>query len=463
MTLIGSQDTGLGNVDTAGQDDGGGGVGTIDEIISSDGSITVTNPTGPIVDLTGAGTLKNIDSPDGSISVSSGTGPTAHIEVADKTAPLIAKFSGAIIASEGASSGFLADAGGDLSLGNSAQVDAQLYPTAARTFAVLRVTAVGGGDPSVAYTVTLYKNGAPTAQHVTVAAGTAAGTVLTDTGNPIAFAANDKFDLFCSSAASLSGSLALSAVLEGPGGGTSGAGIAGYSWLSTQLGRANALLPGGVPLLDSPWYTDLIVNPGQNNLNQGIEFSIGPVGTGGATPAPKPGGVYLLDTGTTANSTCDIGTPNSDSFILQNPLAGPFYVSSRCLIPSPGSGNAQAAHNMVFMVDGGNQEAIIFQIAFVAGVATYFLAMTTVAGGNVTLQSTAPVDLGNGHDYAVGFDGTTIAAYVDGVVVPDLSTTNLAGVSMNTLRMAARVENNAAAISVQMYADKLCVIQRSMQ
>jgi hypothetical protein len=50
MTLIGGQDTGLGNVDTAGQAAGDGG-GDIVEITSSDGSVSITNPDGPVVDL----------------------------------------------------------------------------------------------------------------------------------------------------------------------------------------------------------------------------------------------------------------------------------------------------------------------------------------------------------------------------------------------------------------------------
>lgn len=52
MTLLGSQDTGLGSVDTAsgGAGDGGGG-GDIEEITSTDGSVTITGPTGPITDL----------------------------------------------------------------------------------------------------------------------------------------------------------------------------------------------------------------------------------------------------------------------------------------------------------------------------------------------------------------------------------------------------------------------------
>jgi hypothetical protein len=50
MTLIGGQDTGLGNVDTAGQVEGEG-TGSIVEITSSDASVEVTNAFGPVVDL----------------------------------------------------------------------------------------------------------------------------------------------------------------------------------------------------------------------------------------------------------------------------------------------------------------------------------------------------------------------------------------------------------------------------
>jgi hypothetical protein len=50
MTLLGSQDTGLGNVDTAGQPPAGTG-GSIVEVTSPDGSVTIANPTGPDVQL----------------------------------------------------------------------------------------------------------------------------------------------------------------------------------------------------------------------------------------------------------------------------------------------------------------------------------------------------------------------------------------------------------------------------
>jgi hypothetical protein len=50
MTLLGSQDTGLGNVDTAGQPPAGAG-GAIVEMTSPDGSVTIANPTGPDVQL----------------------------------------------------------------------------------------------------------------------------------------------------------------------------------------------------------------------------------------------------------------------------------------------------------------------------------------------------------------------------------------------------------------------------
>jgi hypothetical protein len=54
MSLLGSQSTGLGSVPTAAGGTGagaGGGGGTIREITSADGSVVVTNPTGPVTDL----------------------------------------------------------------------------------------------------------------------------------------------------------------------------------------------------------------------------------------------------------------------------------------------------------------------------------------------------------------------------------------------------------------------------
>lgn len=165
-------------------------------------------------------------------------------------APVIGKFSGAVIAGEGPSSGFLADPGGDIALGASAQTDPQLYPTAARTFTTMRVTAVGGGDPSLPITVTLYKNGAATAQHVVIPAGTAAGTVIVDSSHPIAFTANQKFDVFTSTTGSISGSLAVSVTLEGPAGGGGGGGGGGSINLITSNDGSIAVVDPSGPTVD---------------------------------------------------------------------------------------------------------------------------------------------------------------------------------------------------------------------
>jgi hypothetical protein len=60
VSLLGSQSTGLGSVPTAAGGSGAGaGGGTIREITSTDGTVTITNPTGPVVDLSvlGAGEI----------------------------------------------------------------------------------------------------------------------------------------------------------------------------------------------------------------------------------------------------------------------------------------------------------------------------------------------------------------------------------------------------------------------
>jgi hypothetical protein len=61
VSLIGSQATGLGSVPTAAGGRGaGGGDGTIRQITSDDGSVVVTNPNGPVTDLSVPGALEII-------------------------------------------------------------------------------------------------------------------------------------------------------------------------------------------------------------------------------------------------------------------------------------------------------------------------------------------------------------------------------------------------------------------
>ena len=197
--LIGGELLGAGSVRLAGDDgNGGGGGGTITEIESSDGSITVTNGTGPIVDLTRP----------------AGSGDPI----------IIGKFTGVIPTGEGDAFTYLADPGQVVATAAGAEVDPQLYPTDARTFRTLRVTAVNGNASLNPYTVELYINGAATLQAVVIPAGAAPGTVVADGAHPLACAANDTFDLLASVAI---GDITriVSAVLEGvPGGGGGGGG-----------------------------------------------------------------------------------------------------------------------------------------------------------------------------------------------------------------------------------------------
>jgi hypothetical protein len=301
-------------------DKGGGGDGTITTVESTDGSVVVTNPTGPVVDLS-APAVKTIESTDGSIIITNPSGPTTNLKVAGATPPVV-----------------------------------------------------------------------------------------------------------------------------------------GFSWLSTQLARASLVSTA----LDTPWYTDLIINPGKNLGGQDIEFSLPVTGSGSATAvATKPGGVYLLDTGASASSTAGIGTPNSGSFIVQNPSAGPFYLSSRILaVAVSGAGQLYA----VQALNSSNNEAVQLVIALNGGgIPVWVLLLSTAAGTTIVHETSPSVDLANAHDMAVGFDGTTVTAYQDGTPIPGLSTTDLSHLTNNTLSMGVEVLNLTTAASQQMYVDKVCAIQRSIQ
>ena len=59
---------------------GGGTTGTIEEITSEDGSVTIVNPTGAITDLsTSKGTIESITSSDGTITVTNPNGAITDI------------------------------------------------------------------------------------------------------------------------------------------------------------------------------------------------------------------------------------------------------------------------------------------------------------------------------------------------------------------------------------------------
>lgn len=453
--LIGSAGGGA-SVDAAqgAEEAGGGDGGSITLVESTDGTVDVTGGAGPVVNLS-VGGVKTIESTDGSVTVTGGTGPTTNLSV-DRTPGIVGKFTGMIVAAEGDSFAFLADPGQQQALAEGViETSPQLYPTGQRTIATLRVVATNGNG-ATPYTVTLYKNGAATAQTVTVPAAAAVGAELTDIGHPIAFVNGDKYDVRVFKAHSADSAALMSVTLEGPGTGT-GAGIAGFSWLSTQLGRAAATAPG----LDSPWFTDLIVNPGQNNANQGIEVSGLTTGSGSVTHVTTaPGGVFLLATGATANSGSSLTSPNSNQQILQNPQSGAFYIVNRCkLVPGL---NGDSNHQPVRCLNVANNGGIVFSVAETAGVPGYFLGIFTNSGSTTVGPSALAVDF-NAHDFAVGFDGTTVRAYIDGVPVSTLAIAALTFLPADTLDIEAAVFNTATAADQEMYVDKLCCIQRSMQ
>ncbi len=165
---------------------------------------------------------------------------------------VIAKFTGAVATSEGATHGYLADAGQAATQADGAEASPQLYPTGARTFSVMRVTATGGGG-LVNYTVTLYKNGVATAQVVTVPAGSPAGTVVVDSSHPISFVANDKFDVRWDIASGDGSFLNLAVTLEGPAtGGGGGGGGAGVASLNGETGALILESLGGTIAITTP-------------------------------------------------------------------------------------------------------------------------------------------------------------------------------------------------------------------
>lgn len=104
--------------------------------------------------------------------------------------------------------------GSGLSAGGGGSATAYRYPTSARTFKRIRLTAPVG-TPSTAVTATLYKNGAPTAMTCTIASGQPAGTQASDVAHPIAFVDGDDFDLVLTQPITPEGPGPYSASLEG--------------------------------------------------------------------------------------------------------------------------------------------------------------------------------------------------------------------------------------------------------
>ena len=130
---------------------------------------------------------------------------------------IVAKFSGTMVqVNVGTSETYLSDTG---ELAPSPFINdgvPQRYGTSARTISRLRVTAKSGtGTGNM--TVTLYKNGAPTAMVVVIPSGSPANTKGYDGAHPIVFADGDDFDCHVQIPNGVGdGPFFLSVTLEGP-------------------------------------------------------------------------------------------------------------------------------------------------------------------------------------------------------------------------------------------------------
>ena len=60
---------------------GGGGGGTVSDIVSTDFSVNITNPTGPIVDLSVPSSITEITSTSGNVTITNPTGPVVDLDV----------------------------------------------------------------------------------------------------------------------------------------------------------------------------------------------------------------------------------------------------------------------------------------------------------------------------------------------------------------------------------------------
>lgn len=136
---------------------------------------------------------------------------------------ILGKFSGAIVTSAvGATTSYLADSGSALAVANLATP--QRYPTSLRLITRLRVTVSAvTGALSNAVTATLYKTtgggaATATAMQVSIPSGTAVGTTFVDSAHPALFLDGDTYDVRLDDAGAdaAAGTLAVSAVLEGP-------------------------------------------------------------------------------------------------------------------------------------------------------------------------------------------------------------------------------------------------------
>ena len=215
------------------------------------------------------------------------------------------------------------------------------------------------------------------------------------------------------------------------GGGGGGGG--GSSSLSTALTRAQLIKASlTVPL----YYEDFAYNPGNNQAGGTIAFGPNLAGTGSLTPQTTlASGVILVDTGATANSWSGlIAAGNATSSLVVAPASNPFYAHARVRLQ--GARDSVSQHCPLFFLVSGFSQNMELQVS-----GTGVLGLSMSNGTTVALTSAVAGDFSNAHDYAIGFDGTTITAFVDGVAVPGLSTTNISGIPTANVSFGSFVFN----------------------
>lgn len=260
---------------------------------------------------------------------------------------VVGKFSGTLVQQPtGTSETFLSDTG-ELAPVPFINDGPQLYPTSARTIKGVRVTSKSGTGGK-ALVVTLYKNGAATAMTVTIAASAAPGTEGSDFAHAVAFADGDTYDLHASMTSGTGdGPYFLSATLEGGAGGGGGGGtnptsavpgltfpvVAGAPRLTAagtvvlpglEIDSGTLVADAGVPVT----LHDTLEVDGTATLNGPLDANNGLAVQGGAT---VQGGIEVI----TGPAVFDAGVPvtvhdalevdgaatlNSASTYLGNPL-----------------------------------------------------------------------------------------------------------------------------------------------
>lgn len=233
------------------------------------------------------------------------------------------------------------------------------------------------------------------------------------------------------------------------GGGGGGA----SSWIGNQLTRAQAVSP---LLVNSAYWEPFLIDPGLNSINQQIAFGTVTASGGTVVKQAVQGGVYRLNSNTTINGQAYISSPNnSGDQVVQNLAGGPFYMSIRARFLGATNAaetkylgaftNTFASYCMIYVNNG------VLKLIFIKP-----------GQSQMSLTATYTPDYSNAHDYAIGFDGTTIGVYVDGALLPGSTTTNLTSLPTAGLWMFAYCDTTAGGSSSSMDVDDFCLIVPSL-